>query len=337
MPHSVPGFFIVIFWKPGSHFLNGTAVAQVSNELMRIIWPAHKRIVLFGGFKKSELLPTMAAYSLHVKGFFVIVHIIGIIAPVILCIIQQEFSNYEGEASSGIREKIRDKSIEKALALSVNIVGMTCNRVGAYDFSSQFEKFDVVIIDEVCKATLPEILLPVCLSEKAILVGDPKQLPPAFCSDELNIINKDIEDCHLNEYFHIDWLFNNCSNVVLLDTQYRMTKTIGRMISEVFYDGQLKTGRFDEGASGLRWVDYEPNSSSMIEETNAEGKHIIYNYPECDFVIFSITRTKGSNKFWTDRRRLNVALSRAKNGIIIIGRKKYAVNSPLLEEILSYC
>ena len=310
-------------------------------------------------------------------------------------IIHQEFSGYEGNESSGIR----DKSIEKALALSTNIVGMTCNRVGAYDFSSQLEKFDVVIIDEVCKSTLPEILLPICIAEKAILVGDPKQLPPVFCTEELNIINNDIEDCHLNEYFHIDWLFSTCSNTVLLDTQYRMTKTIGKMISEVFYDGRLKTGRSQEGTNGIRWIDYVPSGSSMIEEVNSEGKHLIYNCTECDyalsalkhldrlcssntvvavispykgqvelinrkldsmgiafnnlkikvntvdsfqgkecdFVIFCITRTEGPGKFWTDRRRLNVALSRAKNGIIIIGSKMYAVKNSLLAEIASYC
>ena len=44
------------------------------------------------------------------------------------------------------------RSTEKSLFLSSNLVGMTCNRVGAYNFNNLNELFDVVIIDEVCKA-----------------------------------------------------------------------------------------------------------------------------------------------------------------------------------------
>ena len=55
------------------------------------------------------------------------------------------------------------RSTEKSLFLSSNLVGMTCNRVGAYNFNNLNELFDVVIIDEVCKATLPEILMPLQL------------------------------------------------------------------------------------------------------------------------------------------------------------------------------
>ena len=59
--------------------------------------------------------------------------------------------------------KYEDRSLEKALTLSSNIVGMTCNRVGAYSYDASAEMFDVVIIDEVCKATLPEILMPLTM------------------------------------------------------------------------------------------------------------------------------------------------------------------------------
>ena len=76
------------------------------------------------------------------------------------------------------------RGTEKALFLSSNLVGMTCNRVGAYNLINSDELFDVVIIDEVCKATLPEILMPLSISKKAVLVGDPKQLPPVFSTEE---------------------------------------------------------------------------------------------------------------------------------------------------------
>ena len=315
--------------------------------------------------------------------------------------ILQEFYDYGTDNSS----EYRDKTIEKALALSTNVVGMTCNRVGAYSFSSSLEKFDIIIIDEVCKATLPEILQPLEIAEKAILVGDPKQLPPIFCREEKDRMSKNIEECHLHDYFHIDSLFQISPNTITLDTQYRMSKTIGRMISEVFYRGRLQNGRNLEGKPGIRWIDYLPESSDMVENVMPEGTHEIYNLKECDFtydillrldekfpndpddpdsnkvavispykgqvekikskikcmkksfknikvnvntvdsfqgkesafVIFSVTRTKGPDRFWSDNRRLNVALSRAKNGIFIIGYKDYALKNPLLRDILQYC
>lgn len=115
-------------------------------------------------------------------------------------IITQSFSNTD------------DVSLEKSLALSSNITGMTCNRVGAYEFESSHEMFDVVIIDEVCKATLPEILMPLTVAKKAILVGDPKQLPPIFCSEEIDII-RHIEQCDLQNYMFVDKLFSLSTNM----------------------------------------------------------------------------------------------------------------------------
>lgn len=58
---------------------------------------------------------------------------------------------------------------------------------------------------------------------------------------------------------------------------------------------------------------------------------------ECDVIIFSVTRTDGSYKFLADPRRLNVALSRAKDKIIIVGDIEYAKRIPLLKSIMNYC
>ncbi len=54
---------------------------------------------------------------------------------------------------------------------------------------------------------------------------------------------------------------------------------------------------------------------------------------ECDVVIFSLTRTVGPFRFLADVRRLNVALSRARDRIIIIGNLDYATNNSLLKAV----
>ena len=58
---------------------------------------------------------------------------------------------------------------------------------------------------------------------------------------------------------------------------------------------------------------------------------------ECDVIIFSVTRTTGSYRFLADTRRLNVALSRAKDQILIVGDVEYARENALLSEIVKYC
>jgi len=299
-------------------------------------------------------------------------------------IISETLSDYE------------DRSLEKALALSANIAGMTCNRINAYEFESSSEMFDVVIIDEVCKATLPEILAPLTIAQKAILVGDPKQLPPVFCSEEIEVI-KSIEKCNLQSYLYIDDLFLKSPNTTLLDTQYRMTNRIGDLIGTLFYDGALKNGRNIDGDKDIIWVDYTPTELWPRNEADSEEPQRIFNLDECriitsilkdldrsvdnftsvaviapyrhqvamlrrllqnehfnnldvnadtidgfqgkecDVVVFSLTRTIGSFRFLADVRRLNVALSRARDKLYIVGNLSYATNHRLLKSIIEHC
>lgn len=305
------------------------------------------------------------------------------------------------DAYSIIEEELKDafsgdpkkrNQIEKALSLSANIVGMTCNRAAAYDFRDRTEMFDVAIVDEVCKATLPEILSPLIISRKAILLGDPKQLPPVFCSEELEII-RSIQNCNLNRYMYIDSLFNESKNVSVLDTQYRMSNQIGSMISELFYNNTLLNGRNVEVEDALTWFTYKPSKEWPVQMEELSDRPMIYNDDECsivadlvkrivteddfnstiaviapyraqisslrkacitsdrikidtvdgfqgkecDIVIFSVTRTKGSYRFLTDDRRINVALSRARNKIYIVGNQEYAEKEPLLKRIMGKC
>lgn len=64
-----------------------------------------------------------------------------------------------------------------------NVVGATCSWCGNWrDFLSRDEckQFHVVVIDEVNKATPPELLMPSLMGKKLILSGDYRQLPATF-------------------------------------------------------------------------------------------------------------------------------------------------------------
>lgn len=286
-----------------------------------------------------------------------------------------------------------DSGLEKALALSSNIAGMTCNRVASYDFRDTTEMFDVAIIDEVCKATLPEIMMPLLVSKKAVLVGDPMQLPPVFCSEEQDVIES-IEGCNLRELMYIDELYRLGRGVVTLDTQYRMVDEIGSLISDAFYNHGLVNGRNEARDDSLTWIDYRPSCNcpptrpasgeatsvsnedecqiiaKVLEEIRAEedvGTKIAVISPyraqvtmlrnaldqsedlsidtvdgfqgkESDIVLFSVARTNGPFRFVNDNRRLNVAISRARNRVIIVGSLNYCKKrSSLLSAIANSC
>jgi nucleoside-triphosphatase THEP1 len=61
-----------------------------------------------------------------------------------------------------------------------NVVGMSCTGNTRMLLEAGYTHFDVVIIDEVSKATPPELIIPMLLGKTAILVGDHRQLPPVF-------------------------------------------------------------------------------------------------------------------------------------------------------------
>lgn len=67
---------------------------------------------------------------------------------------------------------------------SCNVVGVTCNEKRQTLEEKKHTFFDVAIIDEVSKATPPELLMAMLMAKKSVLVGDHRQLPPLFKEHE---------------------------------------------------------------------------------------------------------------------------------------------------------
>ena len=141
-----------------------------------------------------------------------------------------------------------------------NVVGITCT---ANPSLLGDRRFDVVIVDEVSKATPPELLAPMTRGAKTILVGDHRQLPPLFdekepllleelaqreedadIPEERKIVKRNfkkyermVEDSLFKRHFeHADPRLK-CS----LWEQHRMHPEIMKVIN-VFYEGRLKCG-----------------------------------------------------------------------------------------------
>ncbi|MEI0797133.1 AAA domain-containing protein [Brachyspira intermedia] len=147
---------------------------------------------------------------------------------------------------------------------SCNVVGMSCTENIKTLEDKGFNAFDVVIIDEVSKATPPELLMPMLRGRKVILVGDHRQLPPLFGEYEKSYkeIVDTIEDTDENKQVKsilTEENFKKYENMVTssifkayfeqapeeikdsLLIQFRMHSHIMEIINR-FYENRLKAG-----------------------------------------------------------------------------------------------
>ena len=145
---------------------------------------------------------------------------------------------------------------------SCNVVGITCTDDMRALTNNGYDDFDVVIIDEVSKATPPELLIPLMKARKAVLVGDHRQLPPTFKEHEKSYkelisdresIPEELRDIMTEDNFRrfrgmvtsslFKEYFERADDSIRhsLLVQYRMHSDIMRVINR-FYEGRLENG-----------------------------------------------------------------------------------------------
>ena len=106
-------------------------------------------------------------------------------------------------------------------------------------------KFDICIIDEASKSTIPQGLVSMVKAEKWIVVGDSNQLAPSEIelrnSDAKEILEKYEIKLEDTEESIFSFLENSLpqSKQLTLKTQYRMRNEIGQMVSTLFYHNEI--------------------------------------------------------------------------------------------------
>ncbi|MGE7111362.1 DEAD/DEAH box helicase [Lysinibacillus sp. NPDC047702] len=216
-----------------------------------------------------------------------------------------------------LQEQWRDKlqnateydldEIRKLYVRHANVIGTTCVASASKEFMENYPTFDVVIIDEVSKATPPELLLPMLKGKKIILVGDHHQLPPLLGDDTLEETLKTMLDENPNfegaqELKNLlreslfERLFNNLphSHKQMLALQYRMHEKIMHSITPFYAkeENGLQCGLPDSDAARdhclegqfvnrddhLLWIDI-PTEKPYLEE-QVKGGTSRYNEGE---------------------------------------------------------
>ena len=180
--------------------------------------------------------------------------------------------------------------IRKLYVQHANVIGTTCVASARRDFMEEYPTFDVVIIDEVSKATPPELLLPMLKGKKIILVGDHHQLPPLMGQETMEELLEESDNTKdklelekLLKESLFERLFRTLpiQNKTMLGIQYRMHESIMETITPFYEEGSysLKCGLTDSDTmrdhlieskyvqrnDHLLWFDM-PNEPKYFEE-----------------------------------------------------------------------
>lgn len=212
-----------------------------------------------------------------------------------------------------------DDALRTAFDSAVNVVGATCSITASKDFLERFHHFDLVIVDEVSKATATELLLPCLLGSRVVLVGDHQQLAPVLgdqaegasyetAAAELGMEREELTALLRRSLFkerfeHFD-AAGDSGRCLMLQQQYRMHSQIMRGINQ-FYEGRLRMGweeQDDARAHGIHDLPWLPPKASVVwvdepqdpewESTLYPGSHSMMNEREAE-VVARIVRQLG--------------------------------------------
>lgn len=184
-----------------------------------------------------------------------------------------------------------------------SIVAGTC--VGIVGRKKLPERFDLTIVDEAGRATPSELLISLVRSDKCILVGDHKQLPPVFDYELRTQVKtrNEIDPIWMDQSL-FEYLFNNLDEKLksTLKLQYRMHPSIARMIGNVFYKNEgLETAISSEERSHgwSRWTDSviwcsTSQLNSKWEVSTADGSK--YNLSEVKIIINELKQLENELK-----------------------------------------
>jgi superfamily I DNA and/or RNA helicase len=266
-----------------------------------------------------------------------------------------------------------------------NLVAGTCNRL-AIDSRLRFKVFDWLILDEANKVRANEALALMPLAKRWVMIGDLKQLPPVMEEAASTFqIEQPLDEMVRDDSFY-GWIWDKvpAGSKIMLPRQYRMREPIGRVVSDLFYDGKLiheaphprmplpwpfdrelvwvDTGAQDEYRDAQRSVANEfevalckditsiirrrvrkaklaviAMYASQVNRLSSALKGIVppddiesvdaFEGRESDAVILSLVRSndRAAIGFLNDPNRVNVAISRAKKLLVIVGDSKTVI------------
>lgn len=131
------------------------------------------------------------------------------------------------------------RNFDEFLAKTRQVVAGTCVGLGQSQIRLEYGAFDWVIVDEAARCTSGELAVPLQLGSRILLVGDQRQLRPMVdravqqgLRREFGGLGKALAQSDFERAFASPY---GRRNARVLDEQYRMTRVISDLVSDVFY------------------------------------------------------------------------------------------------------
>ena len=309
-------------------------------------------------------------------------------------VLLEDISAWKEDISSA-----QNYALNQILLDAVDLVGATCIGVSSQKRFQDLD-FDVAIIDEAGQIQIHNVIVPMSVANKVIMLGDHMQIPPMADMYLVNLCEQNDVETDLLGMSLFEKMYNDLpkSNKTILDTQYRMPAEIADVLSGWFYNGRYKSfvkKRNMEptlpsiSEKNMVLVDVHPQDEMSMEKPSEDGgysnpteakiikqivDHILkcsdyskenigvisaykaqvqlirkelmdlddaasvdgivasldsYQGQEREIIIYSFTRSSKRRAearrigFLSELRRLNVAMSRCKKLLIMVGDYEY--------------
>jgi AAA domain-containing protein len=177
------------------------------------------------------------------------------------------------------------EAVLATLRLYTTSLAATCQQADSravQDAKDGERLFDTVIVDEAARANPLDLLIPLTLaSRRVVLVGDQNQLPHMLepdverelrpdASDELAILRESLFG-RLFTLLHSGDDSPGRRRAVRLRAQYRMHRVLGTFIADNFYEGDLESPRPDE-AFAHRLDGYQGRPAAWLRVPHNSGR-----------------------------------------------------------------
>jgi ATP-dependent RNA/DNA helicase IGHMBP2 len=274
------------------------------------------------------------------------------------------------------RKQIRDIQNYEEEKLLESITVIVGTPVGLYEFQRKNELFDILIIDEAGQLIEPLAWTIFPLAERIVLAGDPFQLPPTILSKEaekqglgISILERIYPLCE--SVFLLDVQYRMPPEVIAFSNSYFYQNKVqshkkSSVDSICFYDtagtgfeeesgedggSLMNSGEVQLVESILKQIQttkdiviITPYSGqvkllSELIDLNVKISTIdSYQGQEADVLILSLVRSNDANEigFLKDYRRMNVALTRAKKQLFVIGDSATLSNDSFYQQFFDY-
>ncbi|EHY66086.1 hypothetical protein NERG_00782 [Nematocida ausubeli] len=244
------------------------------------------------------------------------------------------------------------------------LVFCTLSMAGSSVFNQS--PFDVLIIDEACQATEPSTLIPLRTAPtRIILVGDPMQLPPTIISQSKDLsvtlferLSESITPILLDTQYRMNSIISKFASMQFYENRLRDGVSLESELPFAFIDASGTEETEGKDIFNRKEINVILQFSSMAAKAYdtvgiispykgqvGQLKKVIkgmdistvdgFQGQEKDCIIISTVRSKKIG-FLNDIRRMNVALTRARYTVIIVGSMSLLQQDPTWKSLIKY-